>query len=148
MLNHAHAYMLGGTGAYALYTSRKEDFFEDISIAHINLTGANFTAVISDRPDGTELLTLDVSAVTTETKTYQEWIDDCVISVMDIPCSYDTTDSMIVSTLTISKAQAAIASLPRADTLGGQARFFWSLLQTSPSLDMIAAGEFILTETA
>ena len=136
----------GRAAPYDIFTARQEDFSESFDLLHTDLTGKTLKAVVTPAPGGPVVLTL-IAAKTQSVKTYQEWIDECLITDAHIPCGSGPSDEMTVTTITLSSAQTSIATLAQSGTYGEPAGFYWSLQTTLPERDLIAAGRFTVTET-
>lgn len=121
---------------------------ETLDFHQLDLSGAGLEFYISEHPDAEQRLATFVVAKTIETKTYQEFIDECRFDAAWIPCGETAADDMTSTVINISSAQSSLASLPRAEIRGEPAELYYTLRQTSPHEEVILAGKFYLTETA
>lgn len=144
---NSHEILAAHAAPYDIVTARNADMSESFDMLHTDMSGHTLKAWVSKTPGGDIDLTL-VTSKTQTTKTYDAWIQDCLITEQDIPCGQTLDDNMTVTSITLSSAQTSIATLPRADVLGASTDYHWSLYATTPNQTLIAAGKFTLMETA
>ena len=121
---------------------------ETLDFHHLDLNGATLECYISEFPDADERLATLVASKSTETKSYQAFIDECRFEEAWIPCGETVDDLMTSSVVNISSAQSSLQALPRAAIRGQAVELYYTLQQTAPAQNIILAGRFILTETA
>lgn len=121
---------------------------ETLDFHHLDLAGASLEFYISEYPDAENRLATFVVSKSTETKSYQAYIDECRFEEDWIPCGETVDDLMTSSIVNIISAQSSLAALPRAAKVGGAVELYYTLQQTAPAQDVILAGRFILAETA
>lgn len=134
---------------YDIHTFRKEPLSESFDIPFVDFSGEDFLAEVRLVPGltGDPLITLVVDVDEVVTKTYQQWIDDCVMQKSDVPPCEELSKSMSISTLTVSAYESLIALVPLSDSAGSSSEVYWSLTQLTPDKKVIATGKFIVVES-
>jgi len=120
---------------------------ETLDFHHLDLSGASLECYISDIPGSTERLAVFPVTNSTETQSYQTYIDQCRFDSAWIPCGETNSDMMTSSSIVIRSARSSLQMLPRASEQGQAVELYYALRQTSPETRILLAGKFYLTET-
>jgi len=138
-----------GVPAFDLGACRNADYeSETLDFHHLDLRGSVVECYISEYPGAEIRLGTFVVSKHTEIKPYQAFIDECRFEEAWIPCGETPADSMTTSIVNLASAQSTFENLPRAKEQGQPVTLYYCLRRTSPNIETLLAGRFILTETA
>lgn len=148
-MNYNNQLTQAGVPVYSLGACRTADYeSETFDFHHVDLTGATLECYISEHPDAQVRLATLVTDHVVETKSYQDFIDECRFESGWIPCGETEANNMTTSVVNISSAKSTFTDLPRAAEMGEAVTFYYVLRQSDPSEEVLMAGKFLLTETA
>lgn len=142
---HRAATQIAGDPYIQISAARGYADGETIPVADTDWSGESLACVVSKGPDQPSLATLSVS-LSTESKTWQQYKDECVPVERYMPCGAELTDSITTTLMTISWSAANLASLPRATVLGEPVNLYLEVRRSNGTGQRFAAGDFILTE--
>lgn len=145
--NHAAALAASHIPYRAIGASRSEPLERSVRIINRDLTGATFQMNVAKTPHANSQSLIGgftASLGTIETKTYQEFIDECTLSKEHMPPCAELTDSASISTITLSSSKANIQALDDPGQLNRPTVLYYEIKMLTPNEEVMLAGEFIV----
>lgn len=118
---------------------------ETYPVADTDWADENLTCRVSLGPGQPALAVLPVQ-ISTESKTWQQYKDECVPVEKYLPCGAELTDEITTTLMTISWSSTSFGRVPPAPNLGEPVALYFEIRRSDNTGPRFVAGELVLTE--
>jgi len=118
---------------------------ETIPIVDTDWSGEELTCKVATAPGQPALATLSVS-LSTETKTWQEYEDECFAVEDYMECDDELTDETTTTLLSLNWSATSFELVPLASSAGEPVSLYFEIHRSNDTGPRLASGELTLTE--